>query len=452
MKRHHRCTLLFALLLLFGLSVPAAAQPVYPSAPPSDAAQQDDDRIAIPSISLQQENFYLAVTEAAQPVVDNQQIADAVRQAMGESNAEIVVGVDRKPNSLKGAAQLVRGMTLFSDTSYLLMADDALEHGKDRGYIKPGWIAVGIMLPEDEHGAVEVAIEPGRNIGEAEPGAKAAALAAGHDSFTAGDWNQGIIDVAVGGPPATALPAPPDRTAWKRAGWIALGVLAAAGVAAGWIVSYRNRARSEAMGRARRGAELSDMIPALGRKLASRRLPAVPDAGPVSAARLAQLAAAWDPAVKAAAVQQPVEGNIGPVELKRLDFQRELLAGLNASVDALERLAGKGQWEAVAVSHRARLDVLVPVTQLREAAKLDSLDAVRFMLIDHVNRLEQPGASAGAKLETFWVLRDELEKLVDEVAADLKSAGSDYRLELSAFTHRNDIDTLHAAWLLAGRA
>ncbi|MCZ4149732.1 hypothetical protein BZG21_35605, partial [Escherichia coli] len=86
-----------------------APAPVYPSATPSDGAE-DEGTVLIPSVTSQEGNFYLAVTDAALDDVDSERIMDQVRQAVGEQDAKILLGVDQEPNNLKGAAQLVRGM------------------------------------------------------------------------------------------------------------------------------------------------------------------------------------------------------------------------------------------------------------------------------------------------------------------------------------------------------
>ncbi|MGO3509440.1 MAG: hypothetical protein ACTIND_09045 [Glutamicibacter arilaitensis] len=196
------CACLGALLLVAGLnalSFPAQAagettEPVYPSAPPAQDSE-DEGSVLIPSVTSQEGQFYLAVTDAALDNVDQEQIMDAVREAVAGQNAKILLGVDQEPNNLKGAAQLVRGMLLFGDSD--AMADDWLENGKELGYVGKGWIAIGVMLPETSGDPVQVYVGPGRDVSETQPGGRDAVMEAGAAEFAAGDYTEGTIAVAL---------------------------------------------------------------------------------------------------------------------------------------------------------------------------------------------------------------------------------------------------------------
>ncbi|MEG0214510.1 MAG: hypothetical protein RR679_16130, partial [Glutamicibacter sp.] len=99
------------------LEAPSPA-PVYPSATPGGDSE-DEGTVRIPSVSSQEGNFYLAVTDAALDDVDSERIMDQVRAAVDGQDAKILLGVDQEPNNLKGAGQLVRGMLMFGDSDAL---------------------------------------------------------------------------------------------------------------------------------------------------------------------------------------------------------------------------------------------------------------------------------------------------------------------------------------------
>ncbi|MEF9982692.1 MAG: hypothetical protein RR762_14970, partial [Glutamicibacter sp.] len=186
------------------LEAPSPA-PVYPSATPGGDSE-DEGTVRIPSVSSQEGNFYLAVTDAALDDVDSERIMDQVRAAVDGQDAKILLGVDQEPNNLKGAGQLVRGMLMFGDSDAL--SDDWLENGKTLGYVGEGWIAIGVMLPQEAGDPVEIAVDPGRDVRETAPGSQQRILEAGQGEFAAGDYTAGITAVALA--TTQQLQAPPD--------------------------------------------------------------------------------------------------------------------------------------------------------------------------------------------------------------------------------------------------
>lgn len=442
-----QCACLLAAAVVLGLStatIPVDAStaateseapaPVYPSAMPSDEAE-DKGTVLIPSVTSQEGNFYLAVTDAALDDVDSERIMDQVRQAVGEQDAKILLGVDQKPNNLKGAAQLVRGMLMFGDSDAL--SDDWLENGKTLGYVGKGWIAIGVMLPEDPADEVEVFVDPGRDIRETEPGSSQKILAAGDEAFRAGDYTAGINEVAL----ATTqhLQAPPDRTLAKV---IAVGVLAVAIVfmlAWAWRAKRRKAKKAAAAERLKQAEVLESRIQQASRYLGSNPVPGL---GVQEQSRLARVMAELEK--QRAGTQHgaqrtqdldpgiAVQEQVSEQQLADLRRRERELSRLRGAVQLARGFAGRPRdareaWDRIFEYHRERLEDLALFLDLPGAGQLGCAQAARTVIITHTDELQLLRARAGRRgtgaqdapgiLERLWELRDELDGVLRDALA-----------------------------------
>ncbi|WP_172511561.1 hypothetical protein [Glutamicibacter mishrai] len=443
------CTV--ALASILGLSAPSipaqgatasttaeSSEPVYPSASPNSESE-DDDTILIPSVTSQEGKMYLAVTDTAIDDVDSQKIMDAVREAVDGQNAKILLGVDKKPNNLKGASQLVRGMLMFGDSDAL--SDDWLENGKTKGYVGEGWIAVGVMLPESPDGQVEVFVDPGRNVRETETGSKDKILDAGTKHFEAGDYTAGISAVAIS--TTENLRAPLDK---KIAMGIVFGVLLLI-VAVLVFVGLRQKRRKDVQAAAKKRLKQAEGWEASIQKdlNALRRTPttAVDTQASNRSTRTLkeiqvqrELALAENGAVGADVQDAIVEGNISEKQARQLEGQAEHLGLLRRAVELARSLTGTAgnsvkSWNQIIEQHRGGLQLLVQLIDHDGAAGLQVVPQIRTAIVTHTDALDQmherakakPGLQAAAQLlEDLWVLRDELDSLIDLALSQAEAA------------------------------
>lgn len=411
---------------------PEATAPVYPSATPDDDSA-DEGTVLIPSVTSQEGNFYLAVTDAALDEVDSERIMDQVRQAVGEQDAKILLGVDQEPNNLKGAGQLVRGMLMFGDSDAL--SDDWLENGKTLGYVGEGWIAIGVMLPQEAGDPVDIAVDPGRDVRETAPGSQQRILEAGQGEFAAGDYTAGITAVALA--TTQQLQAPPDRTLAKV---IAVGALAAALaflLAWAWRAKRRKARQAAAADRNKQAELLESRIQRASIYL--DRHP-VPDPGLAGESRLAQVMAELER--QRAGSQQGALRALGmaPDSLQPQQVSEAQLAQLRDREHELSMLRGAVQlahaftarprdsresWNRTFAYHRARLEDLALFLDLPGAGQLACAQAARTAIITHTDELQLLRTRVGRRgtgaedapgiLERLWELRDELDSVLRDV-------------------------------------
>ncbi|PRA00383.1 hypothetical protein CQ017_04980 [Arthrobacter sp. MYb224] len=431
---------LLALLALLALPLPAQAQdlrsePVYPTVQ-SSAPAQDEEPIRIPRVTAQQENFYLAVSDAAQDSVDTQEILDQVRQSMDLSNAKILVGVDRKPNNLTGAAQLVRGLLLFGDSDAL--SDDWVENGQELGYVGKGWIVVGVMLPEAPGAPTEVSVEPGRNVTPVGSGAEDRIQRAGRQQFDAQNYSQGLIEVARAS--ATELKAPKDSTTAKIIGFGVLGLIVVGAVLATLIARHRKNRAAAAMARSKRG----DMLVELLRQRALRlekdgaRPAAGNPEGPSAQASTAIKTAIPPLNARARQLAEQYQDG-GPLGADRLATMESAFADqevLVAGSKALNSLLGskfrnKDDWNAIVLTHRERLEDTAQFLNIPSVGQLECVPRLRALIIEHTNRLDEMRQWAGGSqqrnqttaqvLDELWIMHQELQR---EHAAAVQQASA----------------------------
>lgn len=443
------CLLAAVVLSLGTATVPAHASaaateseapaPVYPSATPSDGAE-DEGTVLIPSVTSQEGNFYLAVTDAALDDVDSEKIMDQVRHAVGEQDAKILLGVDQEPNNLKGAAQLVRGMLMFGDSDAL--SDDWLENGKTLGYVGKGWIAIGVMLPEDPADEVEVFVDPGRDISETDPGSSQKILAAGDEAFRAGDYTAGITEVALA--TTQQLQAPPDRTLSKV---IAVGVLAVAIVfmlAWAWRAKRRKAKNVAAAERLKQAELLESRIQQASRYLGRKP---VPDLGLPEQGRLAEAMAELEK--QRAGTQHgtqhaqdldpgiAIQEQVSEKQLADLRHRERELSLLRGAVQLAHDFAGRPRdsresWASIFEYHRERLEDLALFLDLPGAGQLGCAQAARTVIITHTDELQLLRTRVGRRntgaqdapgiLDRLWELRDELDGVLRDALAQAGQA------------------------------
>lgn len=415
-----------------------SSEPVYPSSSPSSESD-DKDTILIPSVTSQEGKFYLAVTDAAIDDIDSQKIMDAVREAVDGQNAKILLGVDKKPNNLKGASQLVRGMLMFGDSDAL--SDDWLENGKTKGYVGEGWIAVGVMLPESADGEVEVFVDPGRNVRETEPGSQDKILEAGKADFEAGDYTDGISAVAMS--TTENLRAPLDQ---KIALSIVFGVLAlivAVLVFFGLRKKRRNLLQAAARKRTKQAEHWESSIQQDLNAL--RRIPATRfdvQAGNRSALTLHEIQVQREQALASngspttSLVDASAGAGISEAQAQQLEQQSEHLSLLRRAVELARSLQGPASssvksWNQIIEQHRGGLELLVRFLDGDGAAQLDIAPQVRTAIVTHTDALDQFHERAKSKptvqqaaelLDDLWALRDELDSLMDGALAQAEAA------------------------------
>ncbi|MGP5048780.1 hypothetical protein [Glutamicibacter ardleyensis] len=432
------------------MAQPAPA-PVYPTTE-SSAPAKDNESVLIPLISAHEDNFYLAVSDAAQASVDQQGIVDQVRESMGATHAKILVGVDKKPNNLKGAAQLVRGLLLFGDSDAL--SDDWLEHGKDRGYVGKGWIVVGVMLPERAGAPTEVFVDPGRNVRAKAEGATERIHRAGQQYFDSQKYTQGIIEVSKAS--ATELRAPKKAMYLSLQGWGVLALVALAAVIVVFIMHQRLRRAHAATKRAQRGQMLVDLLRQRALRLEKYRapLPVAEPNGP--SGRASEAINAVIPSLNARALllaQNYQDGGALSIEeLAQMEAsfadQELLIAATKTLNTLLEAQRGENSdWKAIVLTHRERLEDTAQFLNLDDVGQLHCLPQLRTMIIEHTNRLDEiqnwVQASAPRQQSAVQVL-DELWRMRTELQENLSVAitqARDARLELvDSLRQRMDAD------------
>jgi len=406
-----------------------SSEPVYPSASPSSESE-DQDSILIPSVTSQEGKFYLAVSDAAIDDIDSQKIMDAVREAVDGQNAKILLGVDKKPNNLKGASQLVRGMLLFGDSD--AMSDDWLENGKTKGYVGEGWIAIGVMLPETVGGETEVYVDPGRNVKETETGSKDRILEAGATDFAAGNYTSGISAVAVSA--TENLRTPMDK---KIVISIVVGVLALIVAVIVFFALRQKRRLALKIAAQKRTNQAEGWESTIRQDLnALRRIPTnrfgVAEKYRSSRALQAiqlekERVLAEQDGAENTLILSGDEPHISQAQAQRLEQEAEHLALLRRAVELSRALSGTQNnsvksWNQIIEQHRGGLELLVQFLDLDGASQLEVSRGIRTALVTHTDALDQlrqrtksssDSVQAGELLEELWVLREELDSLID---------------------------------------
>lgn len=413
-------------------SVPAASsessQPVYPSASPSDE-EEDDESILIPTVTSQEGKFYLAVTDAAIDNVDSEKIMNEVRAAVDDQHAKILLGVDQKPNNLKGAGQLVRGMLLFGDTDAL--SDDWLEDRKTQGYVGAGWIVIGVMLPEKPGGEVEVSVDPGRNVSEVDPGSKQEIVDAGKEQFAAGNYTEGISAVALSS--TQELDAPLDQ---KISLSIALGFLAVIALAIVFVAlrSKRRKAQQVAIEQLGKDSERwENSIQRHLKKLRDSKMERIETTQNLSSSRAIgevqsqrEQALHEGPGTSEVHTDENSTEQLSPTQARALEQKAEELRLLSRAVEVSNSLTGGPRaalpiWNQIISKHQEGIELLVAFLDGSGTSQLEVSRAARTIIVTHTDELEQLRAltkeksatqSALPLLQDFWVLRDELENVL----------------------------------------
>ncbi|WP_404287292.1 hypothetical protein [Glutamicibacter arilaitensis] len=421
--------LLLLLMALLALPNQAQAQdlrsePVYPTVQ-SSAPAEDEEPVLIPRVTAQQENFYLAVSDAAQNSVNTQEILAQVRESMDLSNAKILVGVDKEPNNLAGASQLVRGLLLFGDSDAL--SDDWLENGKELGYVGKGWIVVGVMLPEDPSAPTEVSVDPGRNVTPVGSGAEERVQGAGRQQFESQNYTQGIIEVARAS--ATELKAPRDSTTTKIIGFGLLGLIVVGTIIATFIVRHRKARAAAATARSKRGDMLVELLRQRALRLDSHGAPH--DAG-LAEGPSTQASAAISTAIPPlnARARQLAEQyqDGGPLDAGRLATMESTFADQEVLVEGIKvlntllgsKFKNKDDWNAIVLTHRERLEDTAQFLNIPSAGQLECVPRLRTLIIEHTNRLDEVRQWTGGSrqrekttaqvLDELWLMRQELQR------------------------------------------
>lgn len=427
LKNTVRAAAVSVLLALGALlaAVPAMADsadappPVFPSG--SAEPEEDEGLVRLPGVIEQRGNFWLAVSESAQHDINSVKLMDGVAEAMGRTDAKILLAIDHEPVTVSGAAQLVRGMLLFGPTDAL--ADDWLEHGKDRGYVNDGWIVIGVVLPEGQ-GAVEVALDRGRNVREASDEAVEAVLQAGRDEWNTGNHTEAAIATVIQA--SIELPVSPNYGFW------ALGGAGVAATAVAGILLVRTARHRSLKSAAERRRKADSEITSILRLSTSqndwiRPWPATGSTGPTAAAiefldrQLPQVAAEGN--AMANALREPVP--VSTAQLKSLQRQRSVLQGAGEANGQLGDLVGKNlharrAWIQLISRHRSLLAANVRLLESPGASRLENAAELRALNISHTDALDsiastvKDGLGEGASVETFldrlWDVRRELDE------------------------------------------
>ncbi|QRQ78143.1 hypothetical protein [Glutamicibacter protophormiae] len=455
--RRTATALLVLLPLVLGgfLAVPAVAdeqiyEPIYPVGP-SDAPLngQDEDKekgtIRVPDLVAEEGDFHLAVIDSVQAQIDNQEVLDAVRETMGQTNAKIVVGVDTADNTMEGgAAQFIRALTLFGPTSYLLLHDDWPDSTDTKGYIQDGWIVIGLMLPDkDGHGA-EIAIDKAWNVTGDRSAALSNSVAALRPMMDKEDYTQAVIEsVRITTEELKApknilgvlLPASSDGK--RTLLFVVLGVLGTLLTTYVVLRGARKRQRQATTERSARAAQLARLLPQQLRELESCKLPAISvDAGGVIQQRaelleraISPLAKAGQEAVRRVSAATPVSS----AELERLEGINRCQEELVSACTAFNGLLGtanpsRQRWGSIISAHRRLLDDCAQFLDRADTASLDAAARVRGHLVTDTDALDEAQqwlekpmsrrATPVDMLERLWELRlaltSDLEQLLEQ--------------------------------------
>lgn len=426
------------------LAVPAMAdeqiyEPIYPVGPSSEPSNgQGDDKdkktIRVPDLVAEEGNFHLAVIDSVQAQIDNQEVLDAVREIMGQSNAKIVVGVDTAGSVMEGgAAKFIRAMTMFGPTSYLLLHDDWPESTDTKGYLQDGWIVIGLVLPDADGKGAEIAIDKAWNVTGDRSAALSRSVAALRPHMDRDDYTQAVIEAVRTA--TDELKAPQD---FRGPLLVGLGVLTVLAAVLVLVHRRRTRQRAEDARRVDRTGELFARLPAQLRELESCTPPESSlQAGGIIQQRAELLGRAIAPLAsftRDALAQGPETAAPSAVALERLEeasgCQQELVAACSALNGLLSGVSrGHRRWAAIIAAHRDLLEGCATLLDRKELASLDSAARLRAHLITDtdaldeaqqwLNRPKSRSVEPAAMLERLWGLRlglqTDLEQLLEQV-------------------------------------
>lgn len=433
------------------LAVPAMAdeqvyEPIYPMAPsgaPSDGQGKNKGKntIRVPDLVAEEGNFHLAVIDSVQAQIDNQEVLDAVRETMGQTNAKIVVGVDTAGSAMEGgAARFIRAMTLFGPTSYLLLHDDWPESTDTKGYLQDGWIVIGLVLPDADGKGAEIAIDKAWNVTGDRSAALSRSVAALRQHMDRDDYTQAVIEAVR--TTTDELKAPRDFSGqlqdYRGPLLVGLGVLAVLATVLVLAHRRRTRQRAEDARRVDRTGELFARLPAQLRELESCTPPESSlQAGGIIQQRAELLGRAIAPLAsftRDALAQGPETAAPSAAALERLEeasgCQQELVAACSALNGLLSGGSrGHQRWAAIIAAHRDLLEGCATLLDRKELASLDSAARLRAHLITDtdaldeaqqwLNRPKSRSIEPVAMLERLWALRlglqADLEQLLEQV-------------------------------------
>ncbi|NAZ14931.1 hypothetical protein GT020_02475 [Glutamicibacter soli] len=452
--RRTATALLVLLLLVLGgfLAAPAMAdeqiyEPIYPVGP-SDAPSkgQDEDKgkgtIRVPDLVAEEGDFHLAVIDSVQSQIDNQKVLDAVRETMGQTNANIVVGVDAADNAMEGgAAQFIRALTLFGPTSYLLLHDDWPDSTDTKGYIQDGWIVIGLMLPDKDGKGAEIAIDKAWNVTGDRSAALSNSVAALRPMMDKEDYTQAVIESVritteeLKAPKNTLGTLLPASSEGKRTVLIVvLGVLGASLTTYVVFPGVRKRQRQATTERSARAAQLAQQLPQQLRDLESCKLPALSaDAGGVIQQRAELLERAIAPLAKAgqeAVHRVSAATKVSSAELEQLEGISRCQKELVSACTALNGLLGNSnpsrqRWGSIISAHRQLLDECAQFLDRVDVAPLKAASSVRAHLVTDTDALDEAQqwldkpmsrrAEPVDMLERLWELRLALASDLDQL-------------------------------------
>lgn len=460
-------------ILFFGLSFTAPAlaqrgddaeqnfQPIYPSKPstaPKD--EKDDSDIVLPDIVAEEGDFHLAVIDSQQKKIDNQKVLDGIQEIMDETNAKIVVGVDGPTNSWKGgAAQFIRGMTLFGPTSYLLLHDDWPENTDSVGLIQDGWIVIGLILPTEDGTGGEIAIDRAWNVRGDRKAALNRSVEALRPTMDQQDYTQAVIEAVRA--TTEELNAPKDYlskiTPKTSEGKKILAVAVIGGLLALGSFIYSTRRiragrRSAAAAREKRALQLQERLRSQSRKLKSCRLPdaqlPVDSLAAKCGEQLMKAAPSVIEAARATADGIDQSTGISASQLEKLEQVNTAQETLLAAFTSLEALLGGAhhdhrRWSSTISAHKEILEQGALFLDDAKASALDAAPSLRAHLVTDTDvlfearqwlnspkfRTEEPVQM----LQKLWHLRIGLNSTLQSLATQAKARGINVPREITDY-------------------
>ncbi len=461
--------------LLFGSSFAAPAlaqgsdgeeqnfQPIYPNKPSTAPKDEKDEKdIVLPDIVAEEGDFHLAVIDSQQKKIDNQKVLDGVREIMGQTNAKIVVGVDGPKNTWKGgAAQFIRGMTLFGPTSYLLLHDDWPDTSDKVGLIQDGWIVIGLVLPTDDGAGGEVAIDRAWNVRGDRKAALEHSVEALRPAMDQQDYTQAVIEAvrATTGELTTSKDYFSKITPKTSEGKKILAVSVLGGLLALTAFIYstsriRAARRTAAQRRQKRGLQLQERLRNQSQKLASARLPELQlPADSLAATRGAQFLAAVPSVIEES--RQAADGvaetaGVSAAQLERLERANTAQDTLLDAFTALDGLLGHEKpdhrrFSSTIAAHKELLESCALFMDDAKASALPAAPQLRAHLVTDTNALLEARqwlnspkfrtVEPVAMLQILWQLRVSLNTTLRSLAAQAKA--QDIKLPREITTYLN---------------
>ncbi|MGP5071345.1 hypothetical protein ACTXI0_02950 [Arthrobacter rhombi] len=428
------CAALAGFALVGALAGPAVAreapEPASPSVLTPDRPDEDEGKIRIPGREAESEHLFLAVVDAAANRVKAPDIVEAVESAGIGKGTRILLAVDQQPTKMKNAAQLVRGSLMFGQSDAL--ADDWLENGKSEGYVGKDWIVVGVILPENDGGSVDVSIELGRNIELTDDTSLEAIAGSGRAAFDVGDYTQGLSDLAVAA--GTEIEARSNPLPWVLGG---VGIVVLAGIGAAVASSRRNRRALAQQAREKEVVSVRARIHQVAGELRQRgdMPPRGGKPGPVAASvarlttQLVEQSAGEEQAAEAAAADDTASVT---AILERLDTQQRALSGIDLLLGSGKKARQARQRQIHA--HRERLQDLAEGLDAPGARQLEAARDVVALLIEQTRALDdidqavRRAAKRGRRnpgydlLDRLEALRGELDAVTGRLLAQAAAA------------------------------